>query len=400
MVVRKRASSNLHRDGGQSRARSGGGTPKTLELTRAASVATTTTNPVSAQKPKLNVKIEGNIRFPAADGGTTRRSSNKPAAPNKTVETLPESLREPNRPADEAERPQEPARLPRITFLESEELTRELLHGPLSFDSISRLGLRVKKLAKNHNLSVQNAEFLKHFDEDSDATTLTPESGEDEEASPSPSPTSVFTPYAFSDIGEYSGEYPDHVDFRASYVSLAADALDTPAPQPEVSLSASKSKPRLHKKNTIGQISDAYGSLEEIETALNEALKIQNSANTICESLEAEMNARIDSAEALLVQKGLADGPSPSTLPQSVLALSVIPRPSSREYKGGRPYPPSSSGGKCAALKDSRDQDQDDIIKHIRNEKSMGNLRWEAAMARGGAKLWLQTGLSGGHQAN
>ena len=388
------------------------GTPVKLERTpRAASLATTdrpAPNPVPSQKPKSDVKVEGRLRSPAASL-TVSRSSNKSAAVgpknHQTTEILPESRQEPHKSAclaaDEAEKPHEPAPLPPlIPFLESEELTRELLHGPLSFDNIHRLGLKVKKLAKNHNLSAESAEFLKQFDENgSDATTLTPEIGQDEEVpSPLSSPNSVFT-HTFSDV-----VWPDHVDFRSSYVSLAADALDTPTPQPEISPNVSKTEPHLHKKKTIGQISDAYESLEEIETALNAAHSIKETARKICESLEAEMNVRIDSAEALLIQKGLAEpsGTSPSGLPQSVSDPSVpsatfVGEPSLQKSKRRGPSPPDSSGKNCmAAAVSLKDSDQeDDIIKHIRDERSMGNLRWQEANRNGEAKLWLvQAGLN------
>ena len=379
------------------------GTPKKFEPTRTTSLTkpptTTTTGQLPLRKPgggKPDIRGEDVLTPPG------RRLSNQ-----HTPQFRPKHLKHTQTSVDlNATKPetphQEPTPLPRIPFLDSKELTAELLHGHLSLDNIVQLSARIRKLAKGHNLSTENVGFLQQSeDEDSDhqeddETTLTPESVQDEDhGRASPSPTSIFT---------YEPSGGDHVDFRASYVSLASDALITPTPPPpaeappNTASGPSKSKPRLRTKRTIGQLGDALGDLEQIETALKEAIKIQSSADTIVQNLEAEMYARIFAGEALLKQKGLAEaGPStspksgPTPPPQQQASNLHVPANTGPLQTTKQPSPNFSSGGKHP-LKDSERKEQ--LIKHIRNEKSLGELRWEAANQRGAAKLWLPASLS------
>ena len=182
------------------------------------------------------------------------------------------------------------------SHLHGNELTKELTRGgPLSAESVVRLGSRIKNLAKNHNLAAENADFLQQFPDITDSNESTAP-GQPLDSPPS-SPELEFITY------EPSGA--DHVDFRSSYVSLAPNRLESITPLPEISTTTSTKPQTLRKKRTEALLGDSLADLEQIENALEAAVKIKDCAVTIVENLEQEMNARMVAAEALLFEKGV-----------------------------------------------------------------------------------------------
>ena len=342
--------------------------------------------------------------------------------------------------------------------------------------SISSLGAKVAKLAANEKLMSKSTEFLQQFVDTSEEKTPTPfalqrplhpsesfslsvkstvgssDKPSQEECSDS-RPVSLVSDSTSDSFASSSPLWRDHVDFRASYASLAIDKLSVISsipseekraakrgyPSPPRMWSAAGSPPTTSKKtnrstestpsstpadeavglgirkntakasttpaafsvaapkakgnnrNSIlsGRRTEVLGGsladLEEIETALSEALQyseklmvLKDSNDLIVSNLEKELFKRMATAEELLSKNAV--GPLDVSLDVSAdHQIPVTVKELSEKQKSSPAMKP----------KKLQETEKEEAIKQIRHQKSLGERRWEKARKEGAAAMFL-----------
>ena len=334
----------------------------------------------------------------------------------KSQQPLTQLVNNPSKPCNDAASPLSPKHCPAPDRVEDGvgedsrtvgSLTEEpaLLEpegrtGPLR-DSVVDLSTRIQQLASSNHIPPEKLPFLLKLADScakANSSTLSSKAkAEIKQDSPPPSPLSFISTHP-------SGG--DHVDYRAvSKVSLllpdrATDSATPPSVVFPSSHSENKeSSPKLRKKRTVPMLKDELLDLENLETALNEAIKIREGVDTIVENLEVELYSRMNEAEKVLLKKGVmgpasdpssfssrsdkhADQPKDedgAPLLSIPAAIYEIPSPKGKvmqNYESERPAPLTES-------------EREDIVRQIREEKNQSQSRSEDARKKGAATMFL-----------
>ena len=332
------------------------------------------------------------------------------------------------------ERAQDAAAAPEVSFPSTRGISPDNVR-----DSVAGLAARLQELAANkHILAADKGSFMQKL---ASKVASQGESSETLAAAPVEVDTAPSSPASFLLSDPFGA---DHVDYRSGSSSslTAPDRLENMTPlsfgPPRLDRSRSRSRDGaksnpplrnkrtiilppeessdhpLRSKRTILLLTDELLDLEQLESALNEAIKIREGAVTIVENLEKELFNRMSTAEMVLAKKGVT-GPT-RQIARDVEKAEAKDAHASQYAQQAQPADPGSitsipayilplpsrlKAQRQSSSKASEEMEQrglaehvakDEVWRQVCEDKKLGEARWEEARKSGKAPLFLAAG--------